>query len=265
VAVACILNRIDYGPGMPRFVRDNAEIAFLDEGEGEPIVLVHGFASNKAVNWVYTGWVTVLTRAGRRVIALDNRGHGDSTKFYDPAAYHSAIMAEDVRALLDHLRLSRADVLGYSLGPRITAFLALAHPQYVRSAVLGGLGLGLVEGVGDPETIARALEAPALADVSDPTGHMYRAFAEKTHSDLRALAACIKGARQSISREDAKRIGVPLLIAVGSMDQVAGSAEALAALIPGAQPLAIPGRDHMLAVGDRVFKAGVLDFLAKRP
>ena len=91
---------------------------FLDEGEGEPIVLIHGFASNKEVNWVYPGWVTTLRRAGRRVIALDNRGHGESTKLYDPAAYHSAIMAEDVRALLDHLGLGRADVMGYSMGAR---------------------------------------------------------------------------------------------------------------------------------------------------
>src|SRR5215469_9366583 len=101
---------------MPQFVHDNVEIAFVDEGEGEPIVLVHGFASNKEVNWVTPGWMTTLTRAGRRVIAIDNRGHGESTKFYEPAAYHSATMAEDVRALLDHLALARADIMGYSMG-----------------------------------------------------------------------------------------------------------------------------------------------------
>jgi pimeloyl-ACP methyl ester carboxylesterase len=250
---------------MPHFTHDDVEIAFLDEGEGEPIVLVHGFASNKEINWVYPGWVTTLTRAGRRVIALDNRGHGASAKLYDPAAYHSAVMAEDVRALLDHLGLNRADVMGYSLGARNTAFLALAHPDRVRAAVLGGLGMGLVEAVGDPEAIARALEAPTLAEVSNPAGYMYRAFAEKTHSDLRALAACIRGARQTMSRHDVGRIAVPVLVAVGSNDQVAGSPEGLAALIPGAQALVIPGRDHMVAVGDRAFKAGVVDFLARRP
>ncbi len=257
--------RIDYGRGMPRFAHDDVEIAFLDEGEGEPIVLIHGFASNKEVNWVYPGWVTTLRRAGRRVIALDNRGHGESSKLYDPAAYHSAIMAEDARALLDHLGLGRADVMGYSMGARNTAFLAVEHPECVRSAVFGGLGVGLIEGVGDPERIARALEAPSLAEVSDPTGHMFRAFAEKTRSDLRALAACIRGARQTLSPGDVSRIDVPVLVAVGSIDTVAGSPDALAALIPDAQALVIPGRDHMLAVGDRVFKAAVVDFLARRP
>ncbi len=250
---------------MPCFTHDGVEIAFLDEGEGEPIVLVHGFASNKEVNWVSPGWVTTLTQAGRRVIALDNRGHGESTKLYDPAAYHSAVMAEDVRALIEHLALPRADIMGYSMGARITAFLALSHPQRVRAAIIGGLGIRLVEGVGLPDTIANALEAPSLAAVSDPTAYMFRAFAEQTQSDLRALAACLRGSRQTLSRDEVGRIVVPALVAVGSADPIAGSPQALAALIPGAQALIIPGRDHMLAVGDRVFKAGVLEFLAKRP
>src|SRR3984957_19888436 len=160
---------------MPSFTRDGVEIAFLDEGEGEPIVLIHGFASNKEVNWVGPGWVTALTRAGRRVIALDNRGHGQSTKLYDPAAYHSSIMAEDARALIEHLGLPRADVMGYSMGARITAFLALAHPERVRSAVLGGLGSRLGEGGGLPDIIADPLEAPAGTFISDPVAYLFRA------------------------------------------------------------------------------------------
>jgi pimeloyl-ACP methyl ester carboxylesterase len=250
---------------MPSFTRDGVEIAFLDEGEGEPIVLVHGFASNKEVNWVAPGWVSTLTRAGRRVIALDNRGHGASAKLYDPAAYHSAIMAEDVRALMDHLGLPRADVMGYSMGARISAFLALAHPERVRSVVLGGLGMGLITGVGDPERIARGLEAASMADVTDPDARQFRSFAEQTRSDLLALAACMRGSRQTLSREDVGRIDMPLLAAVGSKDTIAGPPEKLAALVPGAQALVIPNRDHMLAVGDKTYKAGVLEFLNKRP
>jgi len=247
------------------FTHDGVEIAFLDEGEGEPVVLVHGFASNKEINWVGPGWVSTLTRAGRRAIALDNRGHGASAKLYDPAAYHSATMAGDVRALLDHLGLPRADVIGYSMGARIAAYLALAHPDRVRAAVLGGLGLHLVEGVGLPDTIADALEAPSLADVTDPTARLFRAFAEQTKSDLRALAACLRGSRQTLSRAEVGDIAVPVLVAVGGEDPIAGSPQALAALIPGARAFTIAGRDHMLAVGDRTFKSAVLDFLTARP
>ncbi|MGE5147841.1 MAG: alpha/beta fold hydrolase [Candidatus Eiseniibacteriota bacterium] len=250
---------------MPSFTHDNVEIAFIDEGEGEPIVLVHGFASNKEVNWVAPGWVTTLTRAGRRVIALDNRGHGQSSKLYDPALYSTALMAGDVRALLDHLGVARADVMGYSMGARITAFLAVDHPGAVRSAILGGLGIRLVDGVGLPTSIADALEAPTLLDVPDQEGRMFRTFAEQTKSDLRALAACIRGSRQTLTRTQVSGIHVPVLVAVGTKDDVAGSAEALAALIPGAQALDIPGRDHMLAVGDKAFKQSVVGFLAQRP
>jgi pimeloyl-ACP methyl ester carboxylesterase len=145
--------------------------------------------------------------------------------------------------------------MGYSMGARITAFLAMNHAERVRSATLGGLGGRLVEGVGLPESIAEALEAPSLDDVQDPTGRMFRAFAEQTKSDLRALAACIRGSRQTLTRAQVGAIHAPVLVAVGTKDMVAGSAQALAALIPGARALDIPDRDHMLAVGDKIYKA----------
>jgi pimeloyl-ACP methyl ester carboxylesterase len=154
--------------------------------------------------------------------------------------------------------------MGYSMGARIAAILAVNHPARVRLLVLGGLGFRLVEGVGQLERIAEALEARSLANVRDPTGRMFRSFAEQTKSDLNALAACMRGSRQTLSREQVASIRVPVLVAVGTEDKVAGSAQKLAALIPGARALAIPNRDHMLAVGDKVFKAGVLDFLNQR-
>jgi pimeloyl-ACP methyl ester carboxylesterase len=249
---------------MPSFMHGEVEIAYFDQGQSSsqpPVVLVHGFASNKEVNWIYPGWVTELTRSGRRVIALDNRGHGKSGKLYDPAAYHTTIMAEDVRALLDHLQIDRADCMGYSMGARICAFFAHRHPQRTRSIVLGGLGNRLTDGVGLPESIADALLAPSREAVTDPTGRQFRLFAEQTRSDLKALAACIRGSRQTMSRDDAAAIEAPALIAVGTNDTVAGSPHELAGMMRNAQALDIPGRDHMLAVGDKIFKAGVLHFL----
>jgi pimeloyl-ACP methyl ester carboxylesterase len=250
---------------MPSFDSDGVEIAFIDEGEGEPLLLIHGFASNIAANWMDPGWVRTLTQSGRRVIAYDNRGHGKSDKLYDPDVYGAPLMAEDGRRLLDHLDMTRADVLGYSMGARIAAFLTLAHPERVRSLILGGLGINMVRGVVGSGPIAKALEAPRIEDVTNDTARSFRAFAEQTKSDLKALAACIRGPREKITPERLATIAVPTLIAVGSNDVIAGSGAELATLIPGAQFLDIPGRDHMRAVGDATFKQGVLDFLTRRP
>lgn len=246
---------------MPVFERDGVEIAYLDEGEGDPILLIHGFASNSRVNWVYPGWVDLLVENGRRVLAIDNRGHGDSTKFHDPDAYRTPLMAEDARHLLDHLKIETADVMGYSMGARISAFLTFSHPDRVRRAVFSGLGYGMITGIGDPEPIAKALEAERLQDVGERTGRAFRAFAEQTGSDRLALAACIRSSRQKLSEAEAAQIERPVLVAVGTRDDIAGSPHKLAALMPHAHVLEIPGRDHMVAVGDKVHKKGVLAFL----
>ena len=250
---------------MPSFHNGAVEIAYLDEGEGDPIVLVHGFASSKNVNWVYPTWVSELKKAGRRVIALDHRGHGESSKLYDPEQYHIGTMSGDVRALVAHLGLTRVDMMGYSMGARITAFLAEKHPEMIRSAIIGGLGIGLIAGGGPGENVARALEAPDLSDVTDPVGRTFRAFADQTRSDRRALAACLRGSRRLMTEAEVATIHVPVLIAVGTTDEIAGSARDLQKIIKGSEVLDIPNRDHMRAVGDKVYKAGVLDFLSRRP
>ena len=248
-----------------RFDSDGVPIAFLDEGDGEPIVLIHGFASNIRINWLSTGWVRVLTAAGRRVIALDNRGHGDSGKLYDPEAYGMPVMARDVRRLLDHLDLPAADVMGYSMGGRITAFLASEHPQRLRSAVIGGLGDQLVKPFTAAGMIVAALCAEHPGDIADPTGRAFRLFADQTGGDRKALAACMTAGRQMLPAERLAGLSLPVLVAVGSDDEVAGSPHALAALMANATAFSIPGRDHMTAVGDKAHKAAVLDFLERRP
>ena len=250
---------------MPVVSSDGVDIHFLDEGEGQPVLLIHGFASNAVVNWVDTGWVRHLNRSGFRAIAMDNRGHGLSTKLYTPQDYGTPRMAEDARRVLDHLGIGRADVMGYSMGARITAFLAIQHPQYVRSAIFGGLGVNMVRPMAGTGPIATALEAPSIDDVTNPTARTFRAFADSTKSDLKALAACIRGARDPLSADDLKHLQCPVLVAVGSLDVIGGSAPDLAALIPGAQSVVMEGRDHMKAVGDRTYKDAVTDFLNARP
>ena len=250
---------------MQSFDSDGVRIAYLDEGDGDPILLIHGFASNVVTNWVDPQWVRTLTQDGRRVIALDNRGHGQSDKLYDPARYGAPEMAEDAIRLLDHLGIDRADVLGYSMGARIAAFLAFAHPDRVRSIVFGGLGIHMVRGMVGAGPLAAALEAPRLEDVTNDTARSFRVFAEQTNSDLKALAACMRSPREKVPREKLGELTVPVLVAVGSKDVIGGSGAALAELIPNAQFLDIVGRDHMKAVGDKQFKQGVLAFLDSRP
>ncbi|MBA3449304.1 MAG: alpha/beta hydrolase [Pseudaminobacter sp.] len=254
---------------MQSFSHDGFELAFIDRppqaGEGDPILLIHGFASSSQVNWVSPGWMKTLNDAGYRAIALDNRGHGASSKSYDPAAYTPEKMAGDAAALLDHLNIPRAHVMGYSMGARISAFLALAEPARVATLVFGGLGIGMVEGVGDWDPIAEALLAPDPSAIAHSRGKSFRAFADQTKSDRRALAACISTSRTLLSEAEVARIAQPTLIAVGTTDDIAGSASVLAGLMPNAQSFDIEGRDHMLAVGDRTFKKRVLEFLAQNP
>jgi len=251
------------------FSSDGVRIAYIDApavplDRRAPILLIHGFASTHRINWFNPRWVDTLTQAGRRAIALDNRGHGQSEKLYAPEAYHSDVMARDALNLLDHLGVASADVMGYSMGARIAAFLARDHPGRVRSLILGGLGDHLVDGVGLPLGVADAMEAPSLDALTDPMQRMFRAFADRNNADRKALAACIRGSRQTLSREEVASIACPALVAVGTRDDVAGDPAALAAMFARGEALAIPGRDHNLAVGDKVFKAGVLAFLERR-
>ena len=257
------------GAELRRFSSDGVDIAFIDvkpmgRDLGEPILLFHGFASNHRVNWVGPRWVENLIDAGRRVVAFDNRGHGQSQKLHAPADYHADLMTRDAANLLAHLTIERADVMGYSMGARIASFLALAEPNLVRSLVLGGLGDRLVRDAGLPEAIAEAMEAPSLESLADPTQRLFRAFADQTKSDRAALAACVRGSRRSLTPADAARITQPTLVAVGERDALAGDPLKLVAMLPQAEALLIPGRDHNLAVGDKAFKARALDFLARR-
>jgi pimeloyl-ACP methyl ester carboxylesterase len=256
-------------PTTQTFNSDGVTLSYLDvrpeNPDAEPVLLIHGFASNANTNWVDTGWVAELLKARYRVVAFDNRGHGQSEKLYRLEDYGTPLMAEDARRMLDHLGILRAHVIGYSMGARISAFLALAHPERVQSLVFGGLGINMVRGMAGTGPIAHALEAPSAEDVKSQAARTFRVFAEQTKSDLKALAACIRSARAPITAEAVGKIAAPVLVAVGDNDVVGGPAPDLAALIPGAEAFVIEGREHMKAVGDRTFKDAALAFLARHP
>lgn len=248
---------------MQHFDSGGVDIAYLVEGEGPPILLIHGFASTANINWLEPGWVDTLVKAGRRVIAFDNRGHGESGKPHDRAAYSLDNMADDARRLLDHLGIAKADVMGYSMGARIAARFAVRSPERVNSLILGGIAGGLFTGLSNQDEIAQALEAPSIDDVRGDVGVAFRDFAERTRSDLKALAACMRSEVMSNDPGALAALPMPILVAVGTRDSVAGPLDAIKERLPNAELLAIPNRDHMNAVGDRFHKQGVLAFLAR--
>ncbi len=243
------------------FQGPNATIAYEDTGDGRAALLVHGFASNRMLNWVSTSWTQTLERAGYRVIAPDLRGHGESSKFYDPDEYRPELMARDLIALMDHLALERVELMGYSMGARIAMAMAKLDPGRFRHIVLSGVGETLLNPADDADAIARSLLGQGPDAV--PPGGTYRTFALKHGGDLNALAACIRGVRAPFDREAFAAIRRPMLVVAGGKDDVAGLPGPLAELNSFAEPLVIPGKDHMLTVGDPQHKRAVLAFIAE--
>lgn len=248
---------------MPQFQSDGLTLAFESFGQGLPVLCIHGFASSGKVNWIDTGWTQTLVDAGYRAITLDNRGHGESDKPYDPERYYPRDMARDAVALLDHLGIERAAILGYSMGARISAFMAYEFEERVACAIFGGMGMNLLNGLSDGNDIIAGLRAPELAGLTHPTARQFRIFADHTGADREALAACMETSRQPMARADVRRIAVPVLVAVGEADEMAGAPEPLADLIPHGEAFVIPKRDHMRATGDKAFKAAALEFLGR--
>lgn len=247
---------------MTQFNSAGLSLAYEALGAGPPIVLVHGFASNRVVNWKGTGWFEALADAGFRVIALDCRGHGESDKPHAQAAYRLSRHVEDVLALMDHLGIAKAALMGYSMGARIVFELLLAHPGRVAKAVLGGVGLPHR----DPEfteAVAAAFEAPDISAVTDPVGSRFRKFAERQRGDLKALAACFRAIHEPLSRDDVPKIAAPVLVVAGEKDDLITDPEGFAATIPGARLVTVPDRDHMTTVGDPRYKDAVLNFLGR--
>ena len=243
---------------------DGVRIAFERVGAGAPVVLVHGFGSSRLQNWKSTGWYGGLTAAGFSLVAMDCRGHGDSGKPHDEAAYGRDRMAQDVICVMEACGLPDALMLGYSMGGFIGLRLLAAHPERVRKLAIAGVGETYLEDrITSPQAraaLADALLIPDKDSITDPRGKMFRAFADQPGKDRIALAARMRAMSPRLPPETLARLQRPVLVVDGSEDETAGRAEPLAATFADGRAITIAGKDHMSAVGDRNTRQAVIDF-----
>jgi pimeloyl-ACP methyl ester carboxylesterase len=245
--------------------------------QGDPIVLIHGFTASIDTNWVQPGIVDRLDD-DFMVVALDLRGHGQSDKPHDPAAYGDE-MAMDVVRLLDHLKIEKAHIVGYSLGGFTTLKLVTMHPERFRSATLGGAGWRSPGESGGVDGLAESLEsgngiAPlmiALTPAGQPTPSpeqikMVNQMLMATN-DAKALAAVIRGMGELSVPEDAvRKIEVPMLAVVGEIDPLRAGVDLLDQMLPAeeVEVVVLPGKDHMTAIADPALAKSVHDFAVKQ-
>jgi len=241
---------------------DGVRIAWEEAGEGEPIVLVHGFASDRMQNWRSPGWYKTLTESGRRVVALDCRGHGESEKPHDPERYGDR-MVDDLAAVMAAAGISDADVMGYSMGGMLTMGLMMRRPELVRRAIIAGVGETYFREAGiRRHAIADALTAADPQTLKDPVQKQFRLFAGQAGKDLAALAACMRKERTVYTADRLRSHAGPVLVVCGELDNLTGTPDGLAAAFAQGRALTVAQRDHMTTVGDKVYKQAVLDFLA---
>ncbi|MEY4966684.1 MAG: hypothetical protein RL274_2267 [Pseudomonadota bacterium] len=256
---------------MPEFATasDGTQLAFERLGaenttERPAIVLVHGFGSSRSQNWKSTGWYGGLTEAGFSILAMDCRGHGDSGKPHDEAAYGHDHMADDVLAVMDAAGVNEALLCGYSMGGFIGLRLLASHPERIRKLALAGVGENyLQDRITAPAAragLADALLTPDKDSITDPKAKMFRAFADQSGKDRFALAACMRAMSPRLPPATLAALQRPILVVCGALDDVAGRPEPLAQAFAKGKAIIIANRDHMSAVGDRHTRQAVIDF-----
>ena len=249
---------------MPEFIAaDGVAIAYDDTGpaDARPMLLIHGFSSNRQEAWKRTGWYAAFAQRGQRIIALDLRGHGESGKPHDPAAYARATLLADITGLLDHLGVEWANVFGYSMGARLALQLALEASERVGYLILGGVGGRLFDPPVPGDPMALAMEADSVDAIAEPLLKSFRQFADEQGEDRLALAAFTRAPTRTFDCDALFAVAAPTLVAAGARDDLAGDPQALAAAIRGAKAITLAGCDHFNAIPHGLLKAAVFDFL----
>lgn len=228
------------------------------------VVAVHGFASNTHDNWVMTGWVRDLTRAGYRVLAIDQRGHGSSEKPHESSAFAIRTLVADIETVMDTYLVEDAFYLGYSLGARVGWEVVRDMPQRINRAVLGGVPDGIpLERLDIPQVRAYLDRG---VPVQDAATQNYIALTERVRSnDLRSLLALAEGMRLSstVNPDPGNAPTRPILFATGSEDGVLEGSRELAARCPSSRFFEIPGRHHFNAPGSSAFRDAALEFFGE--
>jgi pimeloyl-ACP methyl ester carboxylesterase len=259
-----ILAAVVAGPAVAQdkfFNSNGVQIRYIEEGTGEPIVLVHGYTGNLDLSWMDTGVFQNLAK-DHHVIALDNRGHGKSGKPHDPKAYGTE-MSEDIVRLMDHLNIRRAHIIGYSLGGRIVSKLVTMHPDRFLTAILGGNGLNTAADEPDAEAVkVEAAETArgdfhslivrtAATDQPPPSDEAIRAMSRQTverGNDPLALAAFVRTRRSlTVTKEQMAAVRVPVLAVVGSLDPNLAKVNRLKIALPSLKVVVIQGAVHSSA------------------
>jgi pimeloyl-ACP methyl ester carboxylesterase len=233
--------------------QDGTRIYYEVQGNGEPVILIHGFM-NTAENWKKKPVYDTLVKSGYKVITLDLRGNGRSDKPHMDAAYANDAEAKDIMQLAILLQLPNYDVVGYSRGSIITARLLVLDSR-IQKAVIGGMG----EQFTNPEWPRRIQFYHALAADTVPALHDMVQNAKKNGLDIQALA-CQQKEQPSTSAAELGKIHIPVLVICGDKDSANGNGATLAAMIPGAKFMTVPG-EHNTAWGTREFAEKVIGFL----
>jgi pimeloyl-ACP methyl ester carboxylesterase len=255
------------------FDSGGVQIRYTVAGEGEPVLLIHGYTANIEMQWELPGVIEALS-SDYQVIALDNRGHGKSDKPHDPEEYGMEMVRDAVR-LLDHLQIEKAHVVGYSMGAMITSKLLATHPERVLTATLGGSG-GLREG-GDLkffQDLADSLEAgrgmgPLIAALTppgqpQPTPDEIKAINEMltATNDTKALAAVARAFGElAVSADALKSNRIPTLSVIGADDPLKPGVDAIKGVMSNLEVFVIEDADHMTAFGHPEFSQAILKFL----